>query len=315
MVNTSVRSRRKNMGEGWLKIYRKLTEWEWYNHSEMVHLFIHLLIKASPTDKTWQGRVVKRGQVVISRPKISAETGISERTIRTCLARLVASGEIVIETTNRFSIVTICKYGDYQQVEKQNDQPNDQPSDQQSDQPNDHIIRNKEVKNNNISPAPPEGDAGAGTSSKKSAKKKKPEEYTIVTKGRKVYEDFFKELFEVDYVWSSKDGGVMKAILNKITSSRRARNMAIDDDSVVGAFSALLQSITDDWILKNLSLDLIVNKYNTIVAQAKANKTKGNGARQKAGTRSDGEGVLAGQSAAVINDIAKADEYYYNGGE
>ena len=91
--------------------------------------------------------------------------------------------------------------------------------------------------------------------------------------------------------------------------------MAIDDDSVVGAFSALLQSITDDWILKNLSLDLIVNKYNTIVAQAKANKTKGNGARQKAGTRSDGEGVLAGQSAAVINDIAKADEYYYNGGE
>ena len=303
------------MGEGWLKIYRKLTEWEWYNHSEMVHLFIHLLIKASPIDKTWQGRQVKRGQVVISRPKISAETGISERTIRTCLARMVASGEIEIETTNRFSIVTICKYDDYQPKEKQSDQQNDQPNDQQSDQPSDHIIRSKEVKNNNISPAHPDGDAGAGTEIKKSPKRKKPEDYTIVTKGRKVYEAFFKELYEVDYVWSSKDGGVMKAILNKIISSRRARNMSVDDDSVVGAFSALLQSITDDWILKNLSLDLIVSKYNTIVAQAKANITNGNGARQKVSTRAGGESVLAGQSAAVINDIAKADEYYYNGGE
>ena len=303
------------MAEGWLKLYRKLTEWEWYNHSEMVHLFIHLILKASQTDKTWQGHEIKRGQVVISRPKISAETGISERTIRTCLARLVASGEILIETTNRFSVVTICKYGDYQPVEKQNDQQNDQPTDQQSDQPSDHIIRSKEIKNNIISPAPPDGDAGAGDSQKKTSKRKKPEDYTIVTKGRKVYEDFFKELFEVDYVWSSKDGGVMKAILNKITSSRKARNMSVEDDDVVKAFSVLLLSITDEWILKNLSLDIIVNKYNTIVAQAKANKANGNGTRQKVSPRTDGESDLAGQSAAVINDIAKADEYYYNGGE
>ena len=107
----------------------------------------------------------------------------------------------------------------------------------------------------------------------------------------------------------------MKAILNKITSSRKARNMSVEDDDVVKAFSVLLQSITDEWILKNLSLDIIVNKYNTIVAQAKANKANGNGTRQKVSPRTDGESVLAGQSAAVINDIAKADEYYYNGGE
>ena len=135
------------MNDGWLKLYRKITEWEWYNHSQMVHLFLHLVIKASSTDKVWQGIKVCRGQAIVSRPKLCAETGISERTIRTCLQRLVSSGEIQIKTTSKYSIITICKYGDYQPIGQQGDQQGDQPNDQQSDLQNGHIYRSKEEKN------------------------------------------------------------------------------------------------------------------------------------------------------------------------
>ena len=164
------------MGEGWVKTFRKMTEWEWYNHSEMVHLFIHLILKASPVEKLWQGITIHRGQVVTGRQKLSAETGISERTIRTCLSRLAKSGEIEIKTTNKYSIITVCKFEDYQSCDVQSDQQNDQQTVQQNDQPSDHIIRRKEDKNIIPSSSLPNGSSEEVTQKKKSAKKN-PDDY------------------------------------------------------------------------------------------------------------------------------------------
>ena len=310
------------MNDGWLKIYRKLTDWEWYTNSEMVHLFLHLLIKASPTDKKWQGLTVKRGQVIIGRQKLSADTGISERTIRTCLSHLVESGEITIKATNRYSIITVCKYADYQPAEIQIDQPTDQPTDQQGDQPNgqqtdqptdqptDHILRSKE--NNNIPSSTPT-DVGEKEvpKSKKTSKRKKPEDYTIVTKGRAVFEAFYKKLFETDYVWSPTEAALMKNLTGKITSSRKTRGMPLDDDSIVDGLSQFLESITDQWILEHLSLDIIVKNYNRIRSQAWAEKSKNNGTNSTNPQGSTGASIVDRQRAACENDIAKADELYF----
>ena len=140
------------MNEGWLKIYRKFTDWEWYDNSEMVHLFLHLILKAAPCDKTWQGVQIRRGQAIVGRQKLSAETGISEMKIRTCMARLQESGEIEVISSNRFTIVTVCNYDVYQPVESEinqpiiqpNNQPNNQPFNQRDNQPFNHNIRSKE---------------------------------------------------------------------------------------------------------------------------------------------------------------------------
>ena len=43
------------MAEGWIKLYRKITEWEWYTVPSMAHLFIHLLFLANQKDKRWKG--------------------------------------------------------------------------------------------------------------------------------------------------------------------------------------------------------------------------------------------------------------------
>ena len=107
--------------DGWIKIYRAITEWEWYQNSQMVHLLIHLIFKANIMDKKWKGITIKRGQLVTSVASLSSSTGISIRSIRTCLDRMEETGEIDKETTNKFTIITICKYDSYQDCEISND--------------------------------------------------------------------------------------------------------------------------------------------------------------------------------------------------
>lgn len=110
---------------GFIKLHRKLQTWEWYNKSEMVHLFIHLLINANNEDKKWQKIDVKRGQLITGLHSLSEKTGISIRTIRTCLDRLKSTSELTVKTTNKFSIITICKYDDYNDNKTLNDKQND----------------------------------------------------------------------------------------------------------------------------------------------------------------------------------------------
>lgn len=100
--------------EGWIKVHRKLFEWEWYSDSKMVHLFLHLLLSANHKDGKFQGVDIKRGQVLTGRHKLSAVTGLSEQNIRTCLFKLESTNEITIKTTNKNSIITLINYDLYQ---------------------------------------------------------------------------------------------------------------------------------------------------------------------------------------------------------
>lgn len=141
---------------GWVKLHRKFSEWEWYQDSKMVHLFIHLLINANHEDNNWKGIKIIRGQLITGRKSLSENTGISERSIRTCLNKLKSTNEVSVKTTNKYSIITICNYDKYQNIIINNDQHIDQQPDQQttSKRPTtDHKqeeknIRIKETKNN-----------------------------------------------------------------------------------------------------------------------------------------------------------------------
>ena len=127
------------MNNGWVKLHRKLRNWEWYQDSQVVHLFLHLLLLANHQEKTWQGQPVKSGQLITGRKSLSADTGISEQSIRTALVKLVRSRVISIKSTSKFSIITILKWASYQ-VEEEN-QPANQPA------INQQLTTNKNVKN------------------------------------------------------------------------------------------------------------------------------------------------------------------------
>ena len=135
----------------WIKIHRELLQWEWFEKAEMVQLFLYLLLKAGNKDKQWQGIQVKRGQLVTSNGSIRRDLGLSEQQVRTCLKRLISTGEITYQATNRYVIVTICNYDRYQSIESvANEQSNEQSNTQATCEQraiNEQSTTSKEVKN------------------------------------------------------------------------------------------------------------------------------------------------------------------------
>jgi DNA-binding transcriptional MerR regulator len=120
---------------GWIKLHRKFLDWEWFNKSEAVHLFLYILIKANHKDAKWQGNDVKRGQFISSLGNISNATGISIQQIRTILKKLEKTNEIEVKSTSQFTIVTICKYECYQDENETTNKPltnNQQTTNKQS---------------------------------------------------------------------------------------------------------------------------------------------------------------------------------------
>ena len=120
------------MNEGWIKILRKFLDWEWFQKPEMVQLFIYLLLKANYEQKQWQGITILPGQLVTSRTKICSETKLSEQTVRTCIKRLISTNEITYKSTNRYILITICKYESYQLENEFINQQNNQQTNFQS---------------------------------------------------------------------------------------------------------------------------------------------------------------------------------------
>jgi len=135
---------------GHIKIDRKILNWEWYSDYKMVHLFLHLLIKANYKENKWQGRTIKRGQLITGINKLSGNTGLSVSQTRTCLNKLQTTGEITIEVTNKYSIITICKYDTYQSEKdpnrKQDSKQLSTQDDNQDSKQDSNTIRKQEDK-------------------------------------------------------------------------------------------------------------------------------------------------------------------------
>ena len=105
--------------QGWISLHRKLKGWEWYTDVNTCHLFINLLLSANHKPKKHQGIIINIGQIKTGRIRLSMETGLSEQQIRTSLKRLESTSEITITKHNKYSIITITKWGEYQRKKKE----------------------------------------------------------------------------------------------------------------------------------------------------------------------------------------------------
>ena len=116
---------------GFVKIHRKLIQWGWYQDNVVKGVFLHLLLTASFKDSPWRGRIIHAGQVVIGSQRMADDLGFTRQQVRTALTKLESTGEITIESTNKYTIVTVVNWEEYQvletdtkiQVYKQNEQP------------------------------------------------------------------------------------------------------------------------------------------------------------------------------------------------
>lgn len=135
------------MTDGYIWLHKKLQDWEWYHDSKMVHIFIHLLLRANYKESQWQGEIIKRGQIVTGRQALSRQTGISQQSIRTCLARLKSTSEITIKSTNKYSIITLSNYEKYQNKNNQTNQQINQQTNHQSTSNQPRTKKEKKEKN------------------------------------------------------------------------------------------------------------------------------------------------------------------------
>ena len=104
---------------GYVKIHRKILEWGWYKDINTFRLFIHMLLKANWKDGQFKGTTVPRGSFVSSIDKLSEETVLTKREIRTAISHLKSTGEVTVKTTNKYSVFTVQNYNLYQTLDIQ----------------------------------------------------------------------------------------------------------------------------------------------------------------------------------------------------
>lgn len=100
--------------EGHITVKRTIKEWGWYHNPKVFTLFAHMMIDANYADTDWEGRTIQRGQLVTSLSLLAADTGLSVQEVRTCLKKLIGSGEVRSELVGRMSVITLCNYDCYQ---------------------------------------------------------------------------------------------------------------------------------------------------------------------------------------------------------
>jgi hypothetical protein len=106
------------MHNGFIKLWRKFTETSFYKSPNTAHLAVHLLLDCNHEPKKFifngKEEVCDRGQTVTGLLALNMATGISIQSLRTSLEILENTGFLTSKVTNRFRVISICKYNEYQ---------------------------------------------------------------------------------------------------------------------------------------------------------------------------------------------------------
>lgn len=135
---------------GYVKLHRKLFEWEWWDDINTFRLFVTILLMANWKPKKWRGRVIPRGSVWTSIPALAEKSGLTYQQTRTSFEKLKLTGEITDEVTSLGRLVTVANYDVYQlDAEKVTDEITDENADEQqtsNEQSNRRVTTTKEHK-------------------------------------------------------------------------------------------------------------------------------------------------------------------------
>jgi len=102
---------------GYINLHRSLLSWEWYSDVNTSRLFVHLILKVNYNEKKWQGKLVKKGQLITSVAKLSYETNLTAKQVRIALDKLKRTNEVAIKTTSQYTMIYVQNYIKYQEVE------------------------------------------------------------------------------------------------------------------------------------------------------------------------------------------------------
>ena len=98
----------------YVKISRKILEWEWYKDVNTKVVFFHILLKANWKNGRFQGMEIPRGSFATSYQSLAEETGLTVMNVRTAIKHLKLTQEITVSQHSKFSVITVKNYDAYQ---------------------------------------------------------------------------------------------------------------------------------------------------------------------------------------------------------
>ena len=106
------------MAEPFVKLYKKMLDWEWYDDANTMRLFIHCLLRANWKEGSWHGISYKPGQFITSLQTLANETDLTVQQVRTALSHLISTGEVTSYQQGKCRIITVNNWGLYQDSNK-----------------------------------------------------------------------------------------------------------------------------------------------------------------------------------------------------
>lgn len=103
----------------YIKLDRRMLNWGWYTDGTVKNLWVHILLKANWSEGEFLGVKIPAGSFATSVSNLSIETGLSDKQVRMALNKLEKTGEITTTRTNRYTIVHVEKWADYQVLDTQ----------------------------------------------------------------------------------------------------------------------------------------------------------------------------------------------------
>lgn len=101
--------------DGWLKIHRKLLDWQWYGDIYCVRLFLHLLLTCDGKARRLRGRDFAAGSLLTSVDTLADELKLDQHIVIATLRKLESTGDITRDKLGAAgTVVTIRNWRKYQ---------------------------------------------------------------------------------------------------------------------------------------------------------------------------------------------------------
>lgn len=136
--------------QGWIKLHRKMLHSNVFQNEKLFKVFMYCLMKATHSEHRQlvgkQFIELEQGQFVFGRKKAAVELNMKESTVRDYINLLKQDNTIHVNTTNKYSIITVVNWEVYQHKEEDYRQQNDNKvtAEQQQNDTNKNV---KKVKN------------------------------------------------------------------------------------------------------------------------------------------------------------------------
>ena len=104
----------------WIKLYRKIKQWQYYGDVYVKAVFIHLLIDVDHETKMVNKIKIERGSTLTSVSALCLGLQMSPKAVKRALKLLAESGDIIDDVKpNKYRIITVKNYNKYQSVGSQ----------------------------------------------------------------------------------------------------------------------------------------------------------------------------------------------------